>query len=264
MNITLCSTDIVWEDKKANFSAIESLLENISPLGDLVVLPEMYSTGFTMNTELAESMAGESVTFLQKCAEKYQCAFLASIPIKIENAEGVKYYNRAFFVFPDGKYECYDKRHLFSMVKENSYYTAGEEQKIIEYKGVRISLNICYDLRFPVWSRNVENQYDLLINVANFPEPRYSVIEPLIKARAIENLSYAIFVNRVGYDPLCKYIQSSYFIDYKGAIAGEYISLGQLDTDIQVIRCNIDMAKLKNFREKFPAWKDADKFTINK
>ena len=149
-------------------------------LRHLVVLPEMYYTGFTMNISLAEEVDGQSVKFLQNNAIKYNCAFLASIPIK----EHGKFYNRAFFVFPDGRYETYDKRHLFSMVKENKYYTCGEEQKIIEYKGFKICLNICYDLRFPVWSRNVNNNYDVLINVANFPEPRYSVIEPLIKARA--------------------------------------------------------------------------------
>lgn len=265
MNITLCSTDIVWEDKAANFLKVSKLLEEIAPLGDLVVLPEMYSTGFTMDTSLAESIEGESVVFLQDCAKKYNCAFLSSIPIKEINKNGeFAFYNRAYFVFPNGSYECYNKRHLFSMVKENDHYTEGEEQKIVNYNGVNIAINICYDLRFPIWSRNVNNQYDVLINIANFPEPRFSVIEPLIRARAIENLAYGIFVNRVGYDPLCKYIQSSYFVDFKGYICGDYISIGNLNTDVQIVRCKIDIDKLNNFREKFPAWKDADIFTINK
>lgn len=261
MVVTLCSTDIKWEDKASNFQYLEALFSKFSFTTDLVVLPEMFSTGFTMNVTMAENI-DESYTlgWMQRMAAKYNFALLGSFPLLSDNnLSGKKsVVNRAFFVFPDGSFKYYDKRHLFRMGEENSHYHEGKQKCIVEYKGVKFLLNICYDLRFPVWSRNISNEYDVLVNIANFPASRANVIEPLCRARAIENLSYMIFVNRTGTDPQCKYIESSYIFDYKGDNIGIRVD----EFDVQVINSKIDVYALNNFREKFPAWMDSDKFEI--
>lgn len=264
MVITLCSSDILWEDKTGNFKRLDALLANLDYKSDLIVFPEMFSTGFTMNTSLAEDGSGESLQWMRKAAAACNAAIVASFPFKEKDSGGVmRIYNRAFFVFPSGKYVCYDKRHLFRMGNETLFYTPGKRPVIVEYKGVRFSLNICYDLRFPVWSRNVSLGYDVLINVANFPVSRLAVIEPLVKARAIENLAYVAFVNRTGRDPVSEYASGSLFVDYKGNSCGEERELF-IDADpVRIIKGEIDLQKLNEFREKFPAWMDADDFTLS-
>lgn len=264
MVITLCSSDILWEDKTGNFKKLDALLANLDYKSDLIVFPEMFATGFTMNTSLAEDESGESLQWMRKAAAACNAAVVASFPFKEKDPGGVtRIYNRAFFVFPSGKYVCYDKRHLFRMGNETLFYTPGTHPVIVEYKGVRFSLNICYDLRFPVWSRNVALQYDVLINVANFPISRLGVIEPLVKARAIENLAYVAFVNRTGRDPVSEYASGSLFVDYKGNNCGEERELFIDALPVRIIKGEIDLQKLNEFREKFPAWMDADDFTLS-
>lgn len=262
MIITLCSTDIIWEDKKANFTRLDELLERIPTKSDVIVLPEMFSTGFTMNTSLAEDVNGESLGWLRKTAARLGCAIVASLPFYEKKGEAVAVYNRAFFVFPSGAFRYYDKRHLFRMGKETQFYTSGQERTVVEYLGVKFALTICYDLRFPVWSRNTPLAYDVLINVANFPVSRLPVIEPLVKARAIENMAYAVFANRTGRDPECEYVPSSLFVDYKGNVSGTETRIAYEKGTVQVIQGTVEMDKLKEFREKFPAWMDADEFKL--
>ena len=260
MKITVCSLDIAWEDKQLNFQKVESLLDQMEQPGDLFVLPEMFSTGFTMNTSLAEDAAGETLKWMIATAQKYNVALMGSIPY---SQNGREVFNRAYFVYPCGTWKHYDKRHLFRMGEENNHYTRGEDKCIVEYKGVNICLNICYDIRFPVWSRNIGNRYDVLINIANFPEVRINAIEPLIRARAIENMAYGIFVNRDGKDPMCVYCPSSQMYDYKGApIAEEFYLKDCTGFNTQMLSCNINLEELNDFRFKFPAWMDADTFNV--
>ena len=260
MKITACSLNIAWEDKALNFAKVESVLQQLEDRGDLFILPEMFSTGFTMNVALAEDAAGKTLQWMIAMAKKYNVAVLGSFPYT-QNDNVV--FNRAYFVKPDGTWEQYDKRHLFRMGNENRHYTKGEEKCIVEYKGVKFALNICYDIRFPVWSRNKGNKYDVLINIANFPSVRIKAIEPLLRARAIENLSYAIFVNRDGNDPNCQYSPSSQIYNW----LGEPVSEESFITDIegcstQILTCTINTEELYDFRYKFPAWMDADVYNI--
>ncbi len=260
MKITSCSLDIAWEDKAKNFAKIESILQLLEDPGDLFILPEMFSTGFTMNVGIAEDAAGETLRWMISTAEKYNIAILGSFPYT-QNDRAV--FNRAYFVMPDGTWSHYDKRHLFRMGNENRHYTKGEEKCIVEYKGVKFALNICYDIRFPVWSRNKGNKYDVLINIANFPSVRINAIEPLVRARAIENLSYAVFVNRDGKDPLCEYSPSSQMYNYKGEPVSEEMFVTDCDgCRTQILSCNIDTEELYDFRYKFPAWMDADIYNV--
>ncbi|MBR5857181.1 MAG: nitrilase family protein [Bacteroidales bacterium] len=277
MLVTLCSTDIKWEDKAANFKYLHSLFLQFDFKPDIIVLPEMFNTGFTMNISMAEDIpSSPTLKWMQEMASKFNSAIIGSFPVLNKNnnlsGSGEVVFNRAFFVLPDGSFKYYDKHHLFRMGEENSHYTPGEERTVVKFKGVRFALNVCYDLRFPVWSRNVGNEYDVLVNVANFPAPRAKVIEPLCRARAIENIAYMLFVNRVGEDPQCKYVQSSYAVDYKGDIIGEDLSSNMVSSEIdgyrfsadaKITNVNIDIDKLNLFREKFPAWMDADKFELN-
>lgn len=261
MRITACSLDIAWEDKRLNFKKIESLLVQTDPLPDIFVLPEMFATGFTMDTSLAEDENGPTLTWMKESAAKYNIAIYGSMPY---SKDGERVYNRGYFVTPSGEAIYYDKRHLFRMGVENEHYTGGNEIKILTYKGVNIALNICYDIRFPVWSRNVGSGYDILINVANFPNPRIHLINPLARARAIENIAYCLFVNRDGNDPLCNYSPSSQVYDYKGDPCWVEIHLQDCTgVNTQLITFEPDMDGLATFREKFPAWMDSDSFTID-
>ncbi len=259
MLVTLCSLDIKWEDKAYNLEKLESLVSSFDFKPNLIVLPEMFSTGFTMNTSLAEPMDGPTVMWLKTKAAQVDCAIVASLPIVSDG--GI--FNRSLFVTPDGVIAYYDKRHLFRMGEENQHYSSGAERCIVEYMGVKFSLNICYDIRFPVWSRNRDNEYDVLVNIANFPTSRIKVIEPLVKARAIENMSYMLFVNRIGADKECTYSASSMAVDFKGNSIGvePHLPLAQeIMPGVQIINVELDMLALQEFRSGFPAWKDADDF----
>lgn len=274
--VTLCSTDIIWENKEANFKELESLFSQFDFKPELIILPEMFTTGFTMDTSFAEpANGGVTLDWMRRIASAMDAAVVGSFQVETRPAsveisdfrKGKTVSNRLYFVCPDGSYEFYDKRHLFRMGEENRHYQPGSRRVIVEYKGVRFLLNICYDLRFPVWTRNVDNEYDVIINVANFPAPRVKVIEPLCKARAIENLSYMLFVNRTGADPVLGYLPSSHAIDFKGDdigvdVAQDFASKCLFGGNLQVINAEIDLDSLRRFRERFPAWMDGDNFVI--
>lgn len=196
LKIALMQSNLVWENPKQNrinfFDKINSIEEQV----DLIILPEMFTTGFTMNAQsVAETMQGETIKWMQFIASKRNVAIIGSVIISKNN----EFYNRLLFVHPNGNIETYDKRHTFTLAGEDKVYTAGIDKLIVTYKGWRICPLVCYDLRFPVWARNVEN-YDVLLYVANWPKPRINAWNALLKARAIENMCYSIGVNRVGLD----------------------------------------------------------------
>jgi omega-amidase len=198
LKVSTVQTHLYWEDKKENLKMFDSLLKKWSEDTDLILLPEMFTTGFSMKAEeLYEEMNGECVAWMKQVAMEKKCAIAGSMIIK----EGTNYYNRLVFVNSDGALFTYDKRHLFSMGDEHKHFSPGNKQLIVEYKGWKLNLNVCYDLRFPRWLRNTkENSYDALIIVANWPEKRMEHWDALLKARAIENQCYVIGVNRIGDD----------------------------------------------------------------
>lgn len=255
MKISLIQTNIIWADKKANLSKTEEKLALLVGKTDLVVLPEMFSTGFcTDRLDLAENMQGETVQFLVSCAKKYDLAIAGSF-IATENNT---FFNRAFFVFPSGEIKTADKRHLFSMGGENKLFTSGDNKLIVNYKNFNVCVLICYDIRFPVWSRNVNNEYDLLIYVANFPHARIQVWDTLIKARAIENQSFVCGTNRIGTDGMNIYYSGhSVLRDFNGK---KLLSFDENEENIKTIE--IEKEKLDDFRKKYTFWKDSDQFEI--
>ena len=187
-------TKLAWEDASVNRAHFTGLMQNLD--ADLVVLPEMFSTGFTMDPiEVAEEMNGETISWMKECAMSNDFALMGSVVIK----ENDHYYNRLIFAHPNGDIEMYDKKHLFTLAGEDEAYMAGTKKLVVNYKEWKICPFVCYDLRFPVWARNVEN-YDLLVYVANWPSPRIHAWNTLLQARAIENMSYCVGVNRVGVD----------------------------------------------------------------
>ena len=194
--ISLVQPFLHWEDPEANRGSLERSILSITDPTQLIILPEMFTTGFSMNAKnLAEEHEGKTLSWMQGMAGKIDSAITGSIIVK----EKGKYYNRLYFVFPDGSYDWYDKKHTFTLAGEHRTYTAGKKKLIIEYHGWKICPLICYDLRFPVWARNTED-YDLLIYVANWPKKRIAAWDALLCARAIENMSYCVGVNRVGPD----------------------------------------------------------------
>jgi predicted amidohydrolase len=197
LKITLFQGYLFWENIDKNLQNISLRLSNIREKTDLIILPEMFNTGFTMNAEkLAEPLNGKTMIWMHKIAQEFDCVVTGSLIIK----DGGNFYNRLIWMRADGKYKYYDKRHLFTLAKEHNTYTAGKDKLIVELKGWKICPVICYDLRFPVWLRNVNEEYDLLIVVANWPERRALHWRTLIPARAVENEAYVIGVNRVGHD----------------------------------------------------------------
>lgn len=255
LRVTLMQSEIIWEDKQENIIRLGKKLEMLSGKTDLVALPEMFSTGFSMNSaSFAEEADGETISCLKVWAKQWDIALCGSF-IAIESE---KYYNRGFFIQPDGAVSFYDKRHLFRMGDEPKHYSGGDERLIVSYKGWNICLLICYDLRFPVWSRNVQNEYDLLIFVANWPAPRAKAWEILLRARAVENMAYVCGVNRVGIDGFgLKYSGDSVLLDSRGQ---EVVACtpGIEET----LTADISLDALIDFRRKFPAWMDGDQFEI--
>lgn len=196
LNIAIIQGDLKWEDPEANRTYFTEKIKDLGKHVDLIVLPEMFTTGFSMNAKkLAEPSESLSLDWMREMAASKDAAITGSLII----SEDGQFYNRLFFVYPDGSYKTYDKRHTFTLAREDETYTAGTRRLITEFKGWKICPLICYDLRFPVWSRNTED-YDLLIYVANWPEKRVNAWDALLKARAIENMSYCIGVNRIGKD----------------------------------------------------------------
>lgn len=255
LKIAAFQFDLEWENIQANLEKVDRLLESLPADVDIVFLPEMFSTGFTMNAAtVAETMDGKTIVWLKERSSKYGVAICGSLVTQ----EGGKFYNRLVFVEPSGKISHYDKRHLFTMGGENKAYTHGQSRLILDYLGWRICPLICYDLRFPVWSRNLKN-YDLLAYVANWPEQRSLVWNMLMKARAIENQSYVVGVNRVGADGnKITYSGQSQIIDAKGtelAVGKEYSE--------EVVFAELSYSKLERFRTKFPVLDDADPYSID-
>ncbi|MDR2118181.1 MAG: amidohydrolase [Tannerellaceae bacterium] len=255
LHITMIQAPIVWENREENLSRFGRLLRRASGKTHLAVLPEMFTTGFSMNVEaLADTADGTTVATLKAWAKEYRMAIAGSFIAEEED----RYYNRAFFVTPEGDVAYYDKRHLFSMAGENNYFTPGSQQTLVHYLGWNICLQICYDLRFPVWSRNVHNAYDLLIYVANWPETRIGAWQALLPARAVENLAYVCAVNRTGTDGKGHgYGGRSVIISPKGEI------LADAGTEAEAVcTCTVSRSRLKGLRTRFPAWMDADTFIL--
>jgi predicted amidohydrolase len=244
--------DIAWQSPEINRRHITDMLAS-SPSADIIILPEMFTTGFCLSPrDVAEQSDGATLAWMQNIAGARRCAIAGSIAV----VDGGKYYNRFYFVKPDGSYTTYNKRHLFSFVGENREYTAGDERVIVEYCGVRILLQICYDIRFPVFSRN-RGDYDMIIYVANWPVSRIGAWNALLPARAIENQCYVAGINRVGSDPAAKYSGGTALIDFRG----QTVAAAEFDRE-EIVAGTINIQSLNDFRNKFPALADADKFTI--
>ncbi len=254
LTITIIQSDLSWENKAENISRFNQKIASISQKTDLIVLPEMFNTSFSMNSEkMAEKMAGETMTMMASWAKSKDAVITGSLIIE----ENEQFYNRLIWMRPDGSYEYYDKRHLFRMAGENEHYSFGDKKIIVELKGWRICPLICYDLRFPVWSRN-NNEYDCLVYVANWPERRSHPWKTLLMARAIENISYVIGVNRIGLDGSgIAFSGDSAIIDFKGEVISQ---TNPHQESIETIV--LSASDLNEFRKSFPAWMDADKFEI--
>ena len=255
MKLTLIQADQVWKDPAANRDRVRQLVMNQEDT-DLIILPEMFATGFVTEPEgVAESDDSESLKLMKELAAARNCAIAGSLAIR-EQASGA-YRNRFYFVKPDGSVRYYDKHHLFTHSGEHLRYSPGEERVVVEYKGVRILLQVCYDLRFPVFCRNkavgAGADYDLIIYVASWPVQRIAAWDALLKARAIENQCYVAGVNRVGEDPGNKYSGHSTFIDPYGKI----LSICK-ENEVDSKTCEIDLPLLVSFRNTFPVLQDAD------
>lgn len=255
LKIALIQSDLVWENPEENRNNFSKKIKHISEQVDVIILPEMFSTGFTMHAEnVAETTQGKTVEWMKNEASKHNAALVGSLIISEEN----NFYNRLLFVEPSGKISKYDKRHTFTLVGEDKVFSAGTEKMVIDYKGWKICPLICYDLRFPVWARNTED-YDVLIYVANWPKPRISAWDALLKARAIENMSYCIGVNRVGIDGVNS--------EYSGHSA-VYDVLGNLMTAFKPDKEDIEIVILEKnhiskYRNKFKFLDDKDAFTLH-
>jgi omega-amidase len=266
LKITTIQTNLFWENKKANLQMLEEKIKSIAEKTEVVVLPEMFSTGFSMKPELlAETMQEETVQWMKRISAGQKIILTGSVIIKEEN----NFYNRLVWMLPNGEYGVYDKRHLFAFAKEDEHYTAGNKRLIASVKGWKINLQVCYDLRFPVWARQSplrhamekgqggEAEFDVLIYVANWPERRSHAWKTLLQARAIENQCYVVGVNRVGNDGNNIYHSGdSMVIDPMGEIL--YTKNGVED----IFTATLTKEHLISIRHKFPFWKDADGFVI--
>jgi len=255
MQIALVQSNIIWQDAERNLGHYKTIFEHYGDINDLIVLPEMFTTGFSMQChELAEPMNGMTHKFLVASAKKYRCAITGSLIIQ----EGNYYFNRLLWIQPNGQTVWYDKKHLFSMGFEDKNYQAGNERVIVEYNSRKICPLICYDLRFPVWGRN-NIGYDMLLYVANWPADRQHAWDVLLKARAIENQCYVVGVNRVGKDGNgIEYSGGSVLIDAWGN------EVAKLENQEAVLEVELDFASQDDFRRKFPVLKDADSFELER
>ena len=259
LTFTLIQSGLHWEDKEANLNMFEEKIGGLPQGSQVVVLPEMFSTGFSMKPEqLAETMDGATVEWMRKTAARKKMILTGSVIIE----ENGNYYNRLIWMLPNGQYGQYDKRHLFAFAGENQHYTGGTQRLIASVNGWKINLLVCYDLRFPAWARQQFDgdknfEYDVLIYVANWPERRSTAWKTLLQARAIENQCYVIGVNRVGKDGNDIYHSGdSMVIDPLGEIL--YHKSGEED----VFTITLDKEHLREVREKFQFWRDADSFEI--
>lgn len=253
LKLALIQSDIHWHEIGANLAMFEEKIWQITEPVDVILLPEMFQTGFTMNHDgLAEPMNFNTLKWMKQMAAQKNAVVCGSYIVK----EAGKVFNRLLWMQPDGEYFTYDKRHLFRMANEHKHFNMGSEKLIVEWRGWKICPMVCYDLRFPVWSRNVNLEYDLLIYVANWPAVRVNAWDTLLEARAIENVSYSVGLNRVGKDGVD--------IDYSGHSAayspkGEQLAFSEQE---EILIIEFSKENLDSFREKFPAQLDADRFEI--
>jgi predicted amidohydrolase len=258
LTITLIQTDLQWEDKAANLRMLEHKIRSIKERTEIVVLPEMFNTGFSMQPELfGEAMDGESVEWMKRVSAERKIILTGSLIIK----ENGNYYNRLIWMLPNGEYGFYDKRHLFAFAGEDKFFSSGNKRFIASVKGWKINLLVCYDLRFPVWSRQQTNEtgaeYDVLIYVANWPERRSHAWKTLLCARAIENQSYVVGVNRVGNDGNNIYHSGdSMVIDPLGEV------LYHVKDEEDIFTITLDKTHLQSVRDKLPFLRDGDEFQI--
>ena len=253
LRVALVETAIVWHEPGQNRERLAGILDSL-PAVDLVILPEMFTTGFSMaSSRMAEPHPGPTLTWLQSQARQRNAAITGSAMV----SDAGRHFNRLYFVTPDGSADQYDKRHLFRMAGEHLHYEAGRSRLVVNWRGWRICPQVCYDLRFPVFSRNTGEHYDLLLYVANWPEPRRQHWNTLLRARAIENLSYVAAVNRIGSDDNgINYAGDSCLIRFDGetipvSSSGFEYTLGLLD-----------LYQLQQYRQKFPAHLDQDRFNL--
>jgi predicted amidohydrolase len=254
LHIALIQSSLVWENSEQNRINFTNKIITITKNVDIIVLPEMFTTGFTMNaSEVAETMQGDTVSWMQKIAQQKQAAVVGSVVIE----DGGNYYNRLLFVHPNGEIESYDKHHTFTLAGEHKVYSSGTKKLIVNYKGWKICPLVCYDLRFPVWARNVEN-YDVLIYVANWPKVRTNAWDALLKARAIENMSYCIGVNRVGLDGN-NHEYSGHSAAYD--VLGHRIDEIPYDEEAMEI-VTLSKRELETYRTKLNFLEDRDSFSL--
>lgn len=259
LTITIIQTNLFWEDKTANLNMLQQKIEGIKEKTELVILPEMFSTGFSMKPEnLAETMEGNTIQWMKEVASKNRIILTGSVIIK----ENGNYYNRLIWMLPNGQVGKYDKRHLFAFAGEHEYYSSGKKRLIASVKGWKINLQICYDLRFPVWARQSPGEndlkYDVLINVANWPQKRNIAWNTLLQARAIENQCFVVGVNRVGEDGNKNiYLGDSQIIDPLGEV------LFHRSMDETVATYTLSKDTIAKVRDQFPFLNDADYFIIN-
>lgn len=259
LRVALFPLNIIWGDKAANLKAVETTARKIAGSADILILPETFSTGFPSGKSredvesLAETDDGPAMTAISRLAAETGMAICGSFVA----LEGSTLRNRAFFITPDGSRYFADKHHLFSMAGEHNVFTPGHDRMLVNFRGWNITMIVCYDLRFPVWMRNVLNSYDLLIGVACWPDVRVDAWRKLLYARAIENEAYVCGVDCSGTDDHdFNYDGSSLAIDFKGK------SIGIESPDDGLIRATLNLDALRKFREKFPAWRDADAFRL--
>jgi predicted amidohydrolase len=264
LRISIIQTPLHWEDKAANLDMLSQKIAAIPDKTELIVLPEMFSTGFSMNKEiLAETMEGSTIQWMRDTAAKKSSILTGSFIAKEILNDSTVYFNRLVWMLPNGEYGCYDKRHLFAFGKEDQHYSPGQRRLIASVNGWKINLQICYDLRFPVWirqskeSRQTSPEYDLLVFVANWPQARIHAWRTLLTARAIENQCYVIGVNRTGTDGYgLQYSGESMIIDPLGA------PIKILGADAEIFSHTLHRELLEETRSKYPFWRDADGFFI--
>ena len=252
IKVVILQQSIVWANPSANMAKLDGMLRDVSE-ADLVVLPEMFTTGFGPDMgRLAESMDGPTLRWMRELALRRQCAVCGSLAV----GENGKCFNRMVWVDCNDEVFSYDKRHLFGYAAEENTFSAGRERVVVKYKGVRFLLQVCYDLRFPVWSRNV-GDYDVAVYVANWPESRQQAWNILLRARALENQCYVIGVNRVGEDNLCRYVGGSVVVNPYGEVIAQC-----QDGQEMWQSAGIDIDMLTTFRCRFPVLKDQDKWIM--
>ncbi|WP_166109992.1 amidohydrolase [Pseudoalteromonas sp. Z9A5] len=253
LTITALQSSLYWLDKDANLAMFNKQLEAITHQPDLILLPETFSTGFAINLDCAEPENGKVLIWLKAQAHKHNAVIAGSVLV----AQGDKKANRFYWVKPDGEVSYYDKRHLFRLGSEGDYVVAGQERKVFEINGFKLLPQVCYDLRFPVFQRN-NNDYDVMINVANWPAVRRHIWDTLLMARAMENLCYVVGVNRVGEDGNgASHNGGTAVYDFKG----DGLTKAQDDAE-QLVTITLEKAPLDEFKAAFPAYLDADPFTL--